>query len=307
MGSDLSGHLGLHFRKGAWHCVRCGAGGRNLAEFLERNGIDAALARVGHTSVSEVVRAVRSLRREVRYQPPELDRAALPRMRRMVEEDFTAPTVYGTSMAGKGVAWSEASDYALCCGLGRMSEYVVFPFFESLEDETPVYWQGRDATGKAFLRKKNPSAEECPQGKNHWLYGFEFAERGCEAYLVEGSLDAISLQTWLARHRGRGHTALGIQGTAFSFPGPGVHPLNSQYGKLASLKPARVHVVLDSDAWQKSTELASVLRLCGLDASAVRLRHGDPNEEVRAGTLDLGGAASGSLAAAVAAVAKARC
>ncbi len=281
MGTDNTGHLGLNFTKsgGVYHCVKCDAGGKGLGMFLEKNGISKHLYSLGGASLSDLRGLMARIQdKPVAYVPPFIEKERLPQMRRMRGDDFTAPTVWGESLLKKGISPEEAEDYALCTGYGKHEAYVIFPFFEALDDELPVYWQGRDATGQAFLRKLNPSVEECPQGKAHWLYGFEYAVRGCEVYLVEGTLDAISLQTWLTKHRGEGHVALGLQGTAFSFPSSDTHPLNCQYGKLASLKPKKVWSLLDGDAWKKSKELASLLSSCGFESEAVRLYSGDPNE-----------------------------
>jgi len=279
--------LGLNFVKdgGVWHCVRCGAGGRGLGEFLSRNNVSSALYDL-RRSPEDFKKLKHGLMEKITvpYHPPVLGFDQLPPMRRLREDDFTDPTIYGDSMIRKHISWDEAQRAALCAGTGRKhSPYVIFPFFETIEDTEPCYWQGRDATGKAYLRKLNPSNEECPQGKNHWLYGFEYAERGCEVYLVEGTLDRISLQTWLAKNRGDGHVALAIQGTILSFPSDTIHPLNTQYGKMASLHPSKVHVVFDPDAWKKAQELSQVLQMCGLEAEAVRLFFGDPNESCGSG------------------------
>ncbi len=291
-GVDNSGHLGLNFVKngGVYHCVKCDAGGKGLAIFLERNGIPSSLYSLRRHTAEDLRRMVKGNlleRRTAIYEPPILERKNLPHMRRLSPDDFETPSVYGESLLRKHLSWEEAESAVLCAGLsGKHLPYVFFPFFESLDDTDPCYWQGRDATGQAFLRKLNPSTEECPQGKNHWLYGFEYAERGTEVYLVEGTLDRISLQGWLQKNRGAGHLALAIQGTILSFPSEDVHPLNSQYGKLASLKPTKVWIVFDPDAWKKAQALAAVLQTCGMNAEAVRLFKGDPNEASAAGDLE---------------------
>lgn len=278
-GTDSSGHMGLNFEKNGYHCVRCDAGGK-LKTFLDRNHIDNNL-RLG--SIKEVLNLSKMVKRLVgeqmaSYVPPTMSMEQFPKVRYITDEDYQIGTVFANSLRGKDISLEEARRHFLCaCEDGREAGYVIFPFFES-SDEQPVYWQGRDATGEARLRKLNPSNKDCPQGKAHWLYNFESAQRGGAVYIVEGTLDAISLQTWLAKNRGDGHCAVSVQGTTLSFPTSDAHPLNTQYGKLVSLRPENVYVVFDGDAWVKSLELANVLSTCGLNATPIRLVGGDPNE-----------------------------
>lgn len=280
-GTDNSGHMGLNFAKGVFHCVRCDAGG-SLKKFLERNQLQSAAAQVAIHSISEWKDLMQGLKtgkmREVRYAPPSFDRSKFPGNRRVQLKDYTSNTVFGNSLKSKNISLEEAERHFLCVSEhGRAAGYVIFPFFEEY-GESPCYWQGRDATGEAYLRKLNPSNEECPQGKAHWLYNFEAVERGGVFYVVEGALDAITLQSWLLKNKGEGHTALSVQGTALSFPSTDTHPLNTQYGKIAALAPSEVVVVFDADAWEKSKELAKVLCVCGLNARPIQLYGGDPNE-----------------------------
>lgn len=274
---DQSGHLGLNFSLGVLHCVRCDYGHRNLWQWLDRHHVDSGL--------------IAGLRMNVLWKPDEKPVAALydpgglsylPDMRRLEGEDWALASVFGASLAQKGITFEEAHRHAVCgCESGPEQGYVIFPFFERSAE--PAYWQGRDATGQAFLRKLNPNKQQAVWGKAAWLYNFERTFRGCVLYIVEGTLDAISLQSWLLRHKGTGHIAVSVQGTAVSFPGENIHPLNTQYGKIRALHPLKVYVVFDPDAYHKSVGLAATLQCCGINAEALRLFGGDPNEVARDG------------------------
>jgi hypothetical protein len=165
----------------------------------------------------------------------------------------------------------------------------MFPY---LEDEVFVYYQGRAAwkelADNPAKSKYNPSAKEAPLGKSSWLYGVDDAVIGGDMYLVEGTLDRISLHDFLQGEFGPESFALGLSGSDLGYTKPGVHPLNTQFGKISALQPRNISICLDGPkfkgdpgAYAKAVAIAKELRECGFQARAVKLPFGDPNELVR--------------------------
>ena len=67
-----------------------------------------------------------------------------------------------------------------------------------------------------------------------------------------------------------------------SKPGDNRHWLNSQLGKLRSLKPKRVLVLLDPEERRKADRLVLTLQDDGIPSERVTYQHGmDPNELFR--------------------------
>jgi hypothetical protein len=279
---DRSGHLGLNFGKDAAHCVRCGWGRRGLRKWLKTFQI---------TSTPDFYQAGVSiqnfLHKEVVEATYKYDVVELPSgCRKMRESDFSRPTAYGHSLAEKGISFEEAERHDLyACESGKYDGYVIFPFYEHGD---LVYFQGRAATPRLLdnpkTKKRNPSNEEM-LGKAYWLYGMERAVIGGSAYLCEGTLDDISLTSYLLDRHGESHFALGMQGMTMSWPSRDRHALNSQYGKLASLKLENIFVVLDAGWDKQSDALRDILAKTGLPSHSYHLLTGDPNE-VKWGEMD---------------------
>lgn len=276
MTPDLSGHLGLNFEKDAAHCVRCDWGKYGLRAWLGKQfGISGLAATMREAKSSLDSLRKRMVPRKVGYQ---FGPAKFPADSFFFEDwHFDANLPHIRSLLDKGITKDEIFRHQLGFQAeGRYSEYVLFPFFE---DDEIVYWQGRSHRDDAEMKKMNPPPSEAPLGKSHWLYGLEQAKMGCHIVLVEGTLDTISTTTWIRELEGEGNAALGLNGTAMSFPDGETHPLNTHFGRLCSLEPSKVSVLLDRDAIKKGEELALILASAGLPAKAVPLTSAkDPND-----------------------------
>lgn len=274
---DQSGHLGLNFRLNVAHCVRCDWGCGNLGDWLSKTkGLSSGF------TIGSVFKSIRSFLEEIKEVPFNPDVGAfLPRD--CVKIGKNTDPVYFESLEAKGILWQEMRDESLLYTVNDSyhSGYVIFPFFEG--DEV-VYWQGRAAYKELLAdpksKKRNPKSKE-GLGKATWLYGLHAIKPESHIYLVEGTLDKISLQRWLKKEKGEGHYAASLQGTAISFPGPACHTLNSQWGKLKRLNPASVNLVFDPDALEKSKALAKTLQSTGLNARAIQTIGKDPNESIK--------------------------
>ncbi len=273
---DLSGHLGLNFEKDAAHCVRCDWGRFGLRTWL---GKDFGIAGIAPT-LREAQASLAGLRKRLvpKKASYQFAPAKLPSECYFFEDwHFDENLPHIKSLFDKGITKDEILRHKLGFQAeGRYSDYVIFPYFE---DGEVVYWQGRSHRDNAELKKVNPPPSEAPLGKSHWLYGFEQAKKGCCIAIVEGTLDAISATSWLVGLKGEGNAALGLNGTAMSFPDGETHPLNTHFGRLCSLEPSEILVLLDRDAVKKGQELAVLLASAGLPAKAVPLNAAkDPND-----------------------------
>lgn len=274
MTQDLSGHLGLNFRIGKCHCVRCGWGHGSLSKFLEKHGgISVA------TSIGDVRKELFGFLKKPMEVRRRLDVGAeFPAEARRIGR--ASDPCYWESLQAKGIEWEEMRQHYLSYSI-QEDGYVLFPFFEAGEI---VYWQGRaarpDLLSDPKKKKRNPPTKD-GLGKACWLYGIDDIEEGMSVYLVEGTLDKISLDRWLRKELGDAHRAVSLQGTSLSFPGDSVHPLNTQWGKIVSKKPKEVNIVFDPDAFEKAQKLASVLQMTGLLSRAIRTFGKDPNEAIQ--------------------------
>lgn len=276
MSEDMSGHLGINVRINMAHCVRCGWGNRNAFEWLGSKNVSFKVSVEDLTTgVDRLQSAVKGLAENAKMSyrafSVDLPSGVKPMLRGQRD-------VFYESLKKKGLNDRLiVSNQVHYCEYGKYDGYVVFPFYE--EDDV-VYYQGRAAYPELLAdpkrKKKNPKSSD-GFGKNCWLYGLKLVKEAT-VYLVEGTLDQISLQDYLDRKVGDGHFSFALQGTSLSFPARDRHPLYSQWGRLAWLKPREVVVVFDPDATKKAEELAKVLNLSGLPARAARLLDGDPNE-----------------------------
>lgn len=273
MTPDKAGHLGLNIGKNVGYCVRCGWSCGNLQEWLSKIGVDVtALIFNTHNEVFAIFKEDQ--------EPPELKSQNLPLpfgTRTMGERDWATPgNIFAESLRQKNLTWDVCQYWPITlCEQGFYAGYVIFPF---VEGEDIVYWQGRAALDDLKLRKINPSKKNCKLGKKSWLYGYSLCSRGCHLYLVEGTLDQISLQWFLWQTYGPDHVAVAIQGTSLSFPHPEDHYLNSQFGQILALKPASVTFVFDADAYDKAKAISAICTRCGVDSKCARILGKDPNE-----------------------------
>jgi len=98
--------------------------------------------------------------------------------------------------------------------------------------------------------------------------------------ITEGTLDCISVMEVL---RGTPYQdlfwAISIQGTNLSCPRPDRHLLNSQLGKIKSLNPSLVLVLLDPEERSKAAAMVALITSYGLMARhAVYPVGADPNK-----------------------------
>lgn len=275
--SDRSGHLGINLRKNAGHCVRCDWGTKDVRAWLKKYGFNGGIYIQSGTTLADLRK-----RMETQVKPYQLGHLVTPPMRRIASANYRDGDPFASSLLDKKVGLAEARRNHVCyCDDGRYDGYIVFPFIEG--DEV-VYWQARAAyphlLADSKLKKRNPTDKEASLGKSYWLYGYDFSQPDGVAVLTEGTLDQISTQTWIEENDKDidGWYALSLQGTTISAPDPQRHPLNSQLGKLLTLSPREVIVLLDAEAWVKAEALAEILHSYGFNAKAAKLPKGDPNE-----------------------------
>jgi hypothetical protein len=271
---DESGHLGINVRINKAHCVKCGWGHGNASSWLENFGVHLTV------SFTDVIDDLANLKTIFETKKVRFDSSVTP-LPKEFELIGSESNYFTESLSNKGISRELMLKNKIgFCESGKYDGYVIFPF---LEDGERVYFQGRAAYPELLsnpkTKKKNPDSSN-GMGKNSWLYGVDRVEKGCRIALVEGTLDQISLQDHFDRLH-NGYFGVSLQGTTLSFPSPDRHPLNSQWGKIKYFEPEEVLVVFDPDAYHKAKELANILCRTGLNARAVRLFDGDPNEIMR--------------------------
>jgi len=272
---DGSGHLGINTRINKAHCVKCGWGHGNASAWLERFDVHLAV------TFRDVIRETDDLKKVFETKKAQFDSSTVPLPKEFKPISRNQEDFFTKSLKDKGVSKDLTMRNGIgFCDNGKYDGYVIFPFFEEGES---VYFQGRaaypDLLSNSKTKKKNPDSKN-GIGKNSWLYGIDKAKRGCKIVLVEGTLDQIPSQDHLDRCHD-GYCSVSLQGTSLSFPSPDRHPLNSQWGKISYFKPSEVLVMFDPDAYNKAKELAKILCVTGLEARAIRLSEGDPNEVMR--------------------------
>jgi len=279
-GKSAAGHLGLNFKKNVGFCVRCGAGLKNIHQWLARRNIETPY-------VASVIRANPRefwAERDALEKPPEYkqQRIELPRGCRFIQEDDVAATPFIQNMLDKRLTMEQVLNARIMYAVeGRLAGYCIFPVYE---DDELVYWQAR-AVRDDLPPKKNPYKDEVEMGKSYWLYGVDDAVIGGSMTLVEGGLDRISAHDFVRREFGDQHYALGLLGTSVGHPKPDEHWLQSQLGKIIALEPSEICVLFDGPkhatdkgAYGKAALVAAELEECGLNAYAGKLDYGDPNE-----------------------------
>jgi hypothetical protein len=275
-GEDTSGHFAINFAKNVAHCVKCDAGVGGVRSWL-KSSYSVSLVLPMHELSQDIKRLKAGLTGEIKSPNFKKQQVLLPNgVVRLKEKHWVDSNPFSESLMKKRISLRESMMNSLCFAKsGELNGHVVFPF---IEDGKVVYYQGRAATKHALTRKYNPSKSKIPLGKNSWLYGYDNVKKGSKIYLVEGTLDKISLQTFLETTFGEGHYGVATQGTILSFPSSNEHLLNSQFGQLLAKEPSSVCVLFDPDAYHKAKSLASLLTMCGLNAYAGSIGSGDPNE-----------------------------
>ena len=279
MKKDGSGHLALNLAKNVGHCVKCDWGTRDVRRWLANYKLTINMPMSARSMMALV-------KKPTIVDTPSFQELKLPRdCRRMLPVEAN---MFGDSLAGKHLVaedWMGVDAHA--CSGGFLAGYVIFPFYE---EGDLVYWQARAADPEIPQHRRKWNPDDVEMGKSYWLYGFDYdLPKGGELYLTEGTLDKISAARFVKEECSEEDSVFSLQGTALSFPSEEKHPLNSQFGKIAFLKPTKVWVMFDPDAYVKAKGVAAALQLCGLDAEAVRLslQEGDPND---AGTRGLSAA-----------------
>lgn len=272
---DTSGHLGLNFDKNKGHCVRCGWGCLNLRSWLRKQGYLTAGG-----SLKDLGTSLRS-QLQRRMTPPEpefLDQS--------LKDDPTwepilrAPPEYLKSLTEKGLTKDICKRWGImACTSGELEGYVIFRFTEL---GGLVYWQGR-AAWKHLLRKYSPPLT---LGSSYWVFNYPddpSSVFGRTVVVTEGTLDCISAMEVLRGTQWEDqYWAISLQGTSCSMPGPDRHRLNSQLGKILSMRPARVLLLLDPEERVKADKMAEAFREFGIRTERLAYRHGsDPNELFR--------------------------
>lgn len=140
---------------------------------------------------------------------------------------------------------------------GRYAGRIIIPFYEH---KKLVYFQARRFIGADDRKVINPSKDDAPRGKSHWLYNFDMASKYDEVIITEGWASAISA----------GENAVALQGNRAS-------PV--QMKKLLA-NWSRFIIILDPDTLKETMVLGDSFMSSGrnIEVKVVVLEAGDPNE-----------------------------
>jgi hypothetical protein len=140
---------------------------------------------------------------------------------------------------------------------GRYAGRIIIPFYEH---KKLVYFQARRFIGADDRKVINPSKDDAPRGKSHWLYNFDMASKYDEVIITEGWASAISA----------GENAIALQGNRAS-------PV--QMKKLLA-NWSRFIIMLDPNTLKETMVLGDSFMSSGrnIEVKVVVLEAGDPNE-----------------------------
>jgi len=136
---------------------------------------------------------------------------------------------------------------------GKYSKMIIFPV---IYRGSVVYFTTRGVGSDT--RVLNPSEDECPLGKSHWLFNYDEACKHDTVIVVESVIDAMTV----------GENAVGLLGKAIS---------NKQFSLLSKCSASRITIMLDDDAHNDTYKVSH--RFMGIkEVSIVLLEGGDPNK-----------------------------
>lgn len=272
---DRSGHLGFNFEKNVGKCVRCGFKIPDLRLFLREKGYSAASHGVPLKEYAQTARDKLLAKLQPKPKAIFIDQSV------KYSENWvpirSAPPEYAKSLLRKGLSHEVQKRWGImACVKGDQEGYAIFPF---LEFGDLVYWQGR-AAWSTLIRKYSPPLD---MGSSYWVFNYPKDREkvlGRVVVITEGTLDCISVMEVL---RGTPfesrYWAISLQGTSMSMPTQERHVLNTQFGKIRSLNPSLVLVLLDPEERRKAESMVKDLRSAGLQSRAVVYPQGcDPNK-----------------------------
>ena len=153
-------------------------------------------------------------------EPKEIRRIALPKSSKKLVGDDRLGKIAQNYLLGRGITQADITSFRL----HYTPTMVIFPYIEY--DEI-VYWQGRTFS-TAVKQFEFPDERKFGIGKSQFVYGFDNAEPGQPAYIVEAIFCALTV----------GPGALATGGATMS---------EIQVRKLRALNPSSVVLAPDDD------------------------------------------------------------
>ena len=181
--SDTGRHLRINFEKDTFHCWRCGVSGpANIFSYILLGSLELEV---------EKARRILSVRRKEEQENREiylLDSFSLP------IHDLDYPVI--NYLLSRGISLDYARSLQLRRGLGRYTDRVIIPTFDSLGN--CIYFTGRSILDTK-MRYLNPDGSN----KSIAVFGLNCVRPGDVVLIVEGPFTAICSQirinnSWLA-------------------------------------------------------------------------------------------------------------
>jgi DNA primase len=241
------------------HCFNCEYSGNYITLVAEYEGITRSQAAKA-VVVKDRVQSIETKAKEVIKQDPYI--AYIKRINAMYNS-FKKISINSAAMdylAGRQVSYEDAYYYGFREGIKyeeeKFQNRIIIPFFE---DESLVYFQGRDITGTQYLKALNPvRPEDVTQGKSHFVFNLDKIAPYSTIIVTEGPFDAMRV----------GRNAVAINGKSIS---------TTQISKILAKKPKEVIVMLDADALKEVFEAGKAFSAF-VKTSLVFLEQGDPGD-----------------------------
>lgn len=229
---DSKHHLACNPVKNCFHCLKSDEGGSlvKLVSIVDKCTYGEAAERLG-VSGDDNVRALEA-RLEKLFGGDRKVAVAAPENRvKLPEQTFRIAELGQDNHFRKRAAdyvrgrHLPLGDLHVCIG-GKYRERVIIPYYGRAGEL--IYWNGRDLTGKAYLRYQGPEKEEVGYGKEDVLWFEGWPPAGTRVYLTEGEFDAMSLNV------------AGLVGAACGGKNVGDK-------QIEMLRPYRVTIAFDAD------------------------------------------------------------
>lgn len=138
---------------------------------------------------------------------------------------------------------------------------------QTFEDSKPVYWMGRDITGKLKPKTLNPPTGVNLIGKSDIIFNFDKVKENGVGVITEGVYDATTI----------GDLGMALFGKTLS---------SKQLLKIVQSGIEKIYVMLDPDALDAALVMCEILSRYIKEVYLCVLKGGDPNEVGKLGCLE---------------------
>jgi DNA primase len=194
---DRKHHLWICPEKGTFHCWKSDEGGTlvKLVAHVDGCSFGEAAEKIGDTksggggSISQLEKRLQELQ-EGLLRPKAETKMVLPPNTfpiKSLSEDNRYRLMAEEYLRGRKLSVGNL----MICTSGEYRDRIVIPYYGRKGEL--IYWNGRDLTGKAYLRYRGPKKDEVGVGKDEVLWIEDWPKPKTKVYMTEGEFDAMSL------------------------------------------------------------------------------------------------------------------